>query len=455
VRGAPEGRIVPIPEEAREAERRLRTDLDAIFRAALDAVEPEALVDAALSRRPVEGDRVFLIAVGKAAPPMARAGLRHLEGRLAGGVIVATEDVDLPEEAVGVVKTFRGGHPLPTPEGVRGARAVLNAARAASAEEIPILLLLSGGGSALLTLPAEGVTLADVRATTRLLQEAGAWIGSLNAVRKHLDRIKGGCLARAAAPAPVRALDLSDVVGDRLDVIASGPVHPDPTTFADALDVLDKFEVRDRVPPTILRRLEAGSAGELDETPGPGEPFFENVYAEVVGNAGTAAEGAVGEARSRGYDSRVLRTDLTGESREVGRELGSRVRELAAGRDGGPDPACLVAAGETTVTVRGPGRGGRNQELALGAALELDGVDGAVLASLGTDGIDGPTDAAGAVVDGVTLHRARARGLDPGAALARNDSYPFFRALGDLLVTGPTGTNVMDVVVALVGPPPP
>ncbi|NIP56980.1 MAG: DUF4147 domain-containing protein, partial [Gemmatimonadetes bacterium] len=269
------------------------------------------------------GERVVLIAVGKAAPPMARAGLRHLEGRLAGGVILATDDVALPEAAARVVTAYRGGHPLPTPEGVRGARAVLRAARAASAEELPILLLVSGGGSALLTLPAEGVTLADVRATTRLLQEAGAWIGSLNAVRKHLDRIKGGRLARAAAPAPIRALDLSDVVGDRLDVIASGPVHPDPTTFGDALDVLDKFDVRDRIPPSVLRRLEAGAAGELDETPGPGEPFFGNVYAEVVGNAGTAAEAAVAEARSRGYESRLLRTDLTGEAREVGRELGA------------------------------------------------------------------------------------------------------------------------------------
>ena len=297
-----------------------------------------------------------------------------------------------------------------------------------------------------MTLPADPLGLDDLRAVTAALLGAGAPIGELNTVRKHLEVLKGGGLARAAAPANVRALILSDVVGDPLDVIASGPVSPDPTTFEDAMRVLRDRGVWDGLPAGVRSRLEAGVAGEVPDTPDAGEALFESVTVTVVGNAARAAEGAAAEAARLGYDAAIESVTVTGEAREIGARLGERARRLAPG-------ACVILAGETTVTVTGDGRGGRNQEVALGAAATLAGSENVLVFSVGTDGVDGSTDAAGAWVTGRTMERARSLALDPKDALARNDSYAFFRELGDLVITGPTGTNVMDLMGILAGPP--
>ena len=313
-----------------------------------------------------------------------------------------------------------------------------------------MLCLVSGGGSALLPAPVAGVTLAEKQAVTRLLLEAGATINELNAVRKHLSGLKGGQLARVAAPAPVVALLLSDVLGDPLDVIASGPTAPDPTTFADALAVLDGFALRDRVPVSARRHLEAGAAGTVAETPKPGDPLFERVTNCVIGNNGLVTEAAAREAARLGFPPLVLTGRLQGEAREVARVFAAILAESAQSARPVGRPACLLATGETTVTVRGPGKGGRCQEFALALAPALSALPGVVVLAAGTDGSDGPTDAAGALVDWTTLERARARALDPRAALAANDAYHFFAGLGDLVVTGPTGTNLLDLYLALM-----
>jgi glycerate 2-kinase len=436
----------------------LRGDALACFAAAIAAVEPERLVRRQLEEHPTLLDvpgEIHLAGIGKAAAAMARGARAALGERVAGGVLVvpAGQEAGAP----GGFALFGGGHPVPTEEGVRGARAVLSLAEGLGAGDL-LLCLISGGGSALATLPPEGVALADLRETTRLLLAAGATIGELNCVRKHLDRLKGGRLARAAAPARVIALVLSDVVGDPLDVIASGPVSPDSTTFDDAVRVLERRGLWPAAPAAVRAHLERGRRGEEAESPGPGDPAFAGVSAFVVGGNRLAAEAAMVEAGRRGYATLLLSTLVTGEAREVGRVLAALGAEvLSSGRPLAP-PACLVAGGETTVTVTGPGRGGRNQEVALGAAVALDELFGGdreaagriLVASLGTDGVDGPTDAAGAIATGDSLARAGERQLDAHRSLAENDAYPLFEALGDLIVTGPTGTNVMDLMLVLV-----
>jgi hydroxypyruvate reductase len=305
-----------------------------------------------------------------------------------------------------------------------------------------VVFVVSGGGSALLPAPAPPVTLEEKQTVTRLLLAAGATIGELNAVRKHLSRLKGGQLARAAAPARVLTLLLSDVIGDPLDVIASGPTAPDPSTFRDALDVLGRRAVLDRVPPSVRSRLEAGARGEIAETPKPGDPLFAGVANVVVGNNRLVLEAAVNRATALGYPARVVSAALQGEAGAVAADLVAQGRAL-------PAPGCLIAGGETTVTVRGGGRGGRCQEFALAAALRLGDADDLVVLAGGTDGTDGPTDAAGAVVDAGTLRRGRAAGLDPAHALVDNDAYTFLRAAGDLLTTGPTNTNLLDLYLVV------
>jgi hydroxypyruvate reductase len=354
--------------------------------------------------------------------------------------------------ALSRIQLVEGGHPIPDERGRAAAEEIVRLARGAGADDL-VLCLISGGGSALAPLPVAGVSLGEKQAVTRLLLEAGATINELNAVRKHLSALKGGQLARAACPAPVVALLLSDVIGDPLDVIASGPTAPDPTTFGDALAVLDRFGLRERVPAPVRRHLEAGAAGALPETPKPGDPVFETVANRVIGNNALVTDAALAAARRLGYPPLLLTRELQGEAREVARVLGAIVAE--AMRSGQPvgRPACLVAGGETTVTVRGPGKGGRCQEFCLALVPALAARPGAVVLAAGTDGSDGPTDAAGAVVDWTSLARARENGLDPRAALAANDAYHFFAALGDLVATGPTGTNLLDLYLAVVGSP--
>jgi hydroxypyruvate reductase len=291
--------------------------------------------------------------------------------------------------------------------------------------------------------------LADLQATTEALLAAGVTINGVNTIRKHLSAVKGGQLARLAAPASVYSLILSDVVGDPLEVIASGPTVPDPTTFADTWAIIEQFQLQTALPAAVVERLLAGCAGELPDTPKPGDPLFERVHNVIIGNNRLAAEAAVKAAEAAGYAGQVLTTFMEGEAREVGRVAAALAKGLA--RDESPlvRPACLVLGGETTVTLRGKGRGGRNQEMALAAALALAGWPDLLITCFGTDGSDGPTDAAGAFADGQTVARAQAAGLAPVEYLSHNDAYNFFATLDDLIITGPTNTNVNDLTFIL------
>ncbi|MBP7570816.1 MAG: DUF4147 domain-containing protein [Acidobacteria bacterium] len=337
-------------------------------------------------------------------------------------------------------------HPVPDERSTRAAEAALELVRGLQADE-ELVVLISGGASALLALPRPEITLDDKRQTTRTLLGAGADITALNTVRKHLSLVKGGQLGVAAGRG--HALAVSDVVGDDLGVIASGPTVPDPTTFADALGVLARYGGPSAYPARVVELFGRGAAGEVDETPKPGDPRLGGVRTAVIGSGRDAADGAAREAAARGYRVVMLPEPLVGEAREAGARL---VAEGLRAAKGLTPPVSVVAFGETTVHVAGDGRGGRNQELALGAAMALDrdGIAAAVLSG-GTDGVDGPTDAAGAIADHTTIARAREQGLDPHDFLRRNDTYPFFAALGDLLITGPTHTNVGDVQVLIVG----
>ncbi len=417
----------------------IRRDAVTCALAAIAAVDPGDLVRAALARSPVDGE-VSLVAVGKAAGMMMSAAIEILGDRVKGGVVISPDSVKCADR----VTCYVGGHPIPNERGAAGGRAVLSMARSLESRDT-LLCLLSGGASSLMALPSDGLTVADIAGTTSLLLRAGAAIDELNCVRKHLDQLKGGRLAAAAFPARVLALVLSDVVGDSLTTIASGPTVADPTSVADAIAILETRDVWDAVPTAVRQHLEGGN----DESPKPGDARLERAESRIIGSNIAAADAACAQARSLGYAARVVTTSMTGEASIVGAEIVRATREECE-RVG--SRVALVFAGETTVTVRGNGVGGRNQELALGAALEMDGTSGMAVASLGTDGIDGPTDAAGAVADGESIRRARARGRDPMAALAENDTYNFWKSLGGLVRTGPTGTNVMDIVVAAAVP---
>ena len=441
------------------ARARLRAAAQPILRAALAAAEPRGLVRRQILARagsfeiagvrvdPRRG-RVALVAAGKAAVAMAQAAEEALGERLAEGLAVSTAATGPLER----VRLLSASHPVPDARGIAAARAVESLARSLSKDDL-LVVLLSGGASALLPAPAEGLTLEDKARTTSLLLRAGATIHELNAVRKHLSWLKGGGLARAAAPARVVTLVLSDVVGDDLSTIASGPTVPDATTFGDALAVLERHGLRGEVPAAVRVHLERGARGDLPETPKPGDALFRRVSTRVVGSNRLSVDAAAREARRQGLRPLVLTTRLEGEAREAARVLVSVLREcVASGRPKAP-PVCLLAGGETTVTVRGPGQGGRNQELAVAAAGALAGFPvPAVVATLATDGVDGTSDAAGGVVDDETLARAAALGLAPPAAfLAASDTRNFLGPLGDLVVTGPTGTNVVDVIALLAG----
>lgn len=433
--------------------RRLRTDAAAILEAALHAVDPEAAVDGCLRVRGrslqigrvaarVRG-RLLVAAVGKAAVPMARAAKRRLRGVTFEGLIVSPGP-----SRVGGFASHQAGHPVPDGRGERAA-SDLEARAAALGRDDVLLLLLSGGASALLPAPVEGVTLADKAAVTRLLLASGADIREVNVVRKHLSRLKGGGLARGALPARVICLALSDVVGDDLATIGSGPTVADPSTYADAVAVLKTRGLWRRVPAAVRHHLSLGVRGRRPETPKPGT--LRRSRTVVIGGGGQAAEAAAAEARRRGYRPRIVTRRLSGEARDVGPRLTAALRS-AVRRSGSP-PIAWIAAGETTVTVRGRGKGGRNQELALASAPMLAEFRGpAVVASFGTDGIDGLTAAAGGIVDPGSLDRARRRGRDVADHLARNDSNPWLAAANGLLVTGPTGTNVGDLVLLLAAP---
>ncbi len=431
--------------------------IQAVQRAALAAVEPGAAVRRHLECR---GDllciggrtydlsavgRIWVVGGGKAATAMSAALFGLLGNRLSGGLVVTKYGYLDPRLDTGPVQVVEAGHPVPDEAGVEGARRMVDFMGGVSERDL-VLAVISGGGSALLTLPAEGLTLSDLQRTTELLLRSGATIVESNTIRKHLSQIKGGGLARMAGQAPVVSLILSDVVGDPLDVIASGPTVPDPTTFADAWAVQERYDLTQRLPVAVRDHLQAGLDGYLPDTPKPGASLFQRVQTVVIGSNRLAAEAAVKAAQAQGLNALLLSTFVEGEAREVARVAAALAKELVYHDRPAPRPACLVWGGETTVNVRGQGLGGRNQELALAAAMAMEGLPDVVLVALGTDGTDGPTDAAGAVATGDTLARACSLGLDPVAHLANNDAYPFFDALGDLIRTGPTGTNVNDLL---------
>jgi hydroxypyruvate reductase len=396
---------------------------------------------------------VVILAVGKAATPMAEEAARILGDRLDGGLLV-TSGTGRGERRLsgGRLRLREAGHPLPDARGLLASAEAQRLLASLGRDDL-LLLLLSGGASALLPAPMEPVSLAEKARTTRLLLEAGATIHELNTVRKHLSRLKGGQLARLASPARVAALVLSDVVGDDLSTIASGPVVPDPTTFADALAVLDRRGLAHRVPRSVREHLRAGARGRQRETPKPGDPVFRRVTVEIVGSNRLCLEAAARAARHEGYRPLILTSRLEGEAREVIRVLLALLRECVSTGHPVPPPVCLLAGGETTVTVRGSGRGGRNQEMAVAAVDPLSAFETeALVASLATDGVDGRSDAAGGVVDRHTRARARALGLAPPSDfLARSDSRSFLGPVGGLILTGPTGTNVMDLTLLLAG----
>ncbi len=385
---------------------------------------------------------IYVIGAGKASAEMARAIEPMLGNRIRAGLINTKYGHGVPLRRIEVNEC---GHPVPDRCGEEGAARIAEIARQAGADDL-VICLISGGASALLPLPMPPIKLAEKQEATRLLLECGADIHEFNCVRKHISAIKGGQLARLAYPATVLALILSDVIGDDLDVIGSGPTVPDRSTLSDAKAVLEKYGIWDKVPAGVRQRIAARGA----ETPKPGDGIFDRVRNVVVGNNRWAVEAAARQARALGFRSMVLSTFVEGEAREVARVHAAIVREIRASGQPLRAPACVISGGETIVTMRGRGMGGRNQEFALAAAIDIAGLKDVVILSGGTDGTDGPTDAAGAIADGTTTARATAQGLRAATYLANNDSYHFFDALGDLVKTGPTGTNVADVQILLV-----
>jgi glycerate 2-kinase len=475
-----------------QAQITLQSDLRTILEAALRSADPAgavrahmALTGSVLRVGPRSYDlgkidKILVVGAGKAGVPMAVAAAGVLGDRITDGmVIVKYRHTAVPrgqeicfgshlpgtslegkssaartQPNAGRIAIVEAGHPVPDAAGQAGTQRLADLL-AGLDERALVIVLLSGGGSALLPLPVEGIALADYQTLTDALLRSGADITEINAVRKHCSQLQGGGLARLAAPAQVVTLILSDVVGSPLDAIASGPTVPDRSTSADAIAVLRRYDILDRIPPGVLAHLERGVANLIPDTPKPGDPLFERVFNIIIGDNARAARAAVAEARRLGYKGVLLSTFVQGEAREVGRVVAGLTQGVAYGQSDLGLPACLVLGGETTVTVRGKGLGGRNQELALAAAIALDAyplppdIEVAIV-SLATDGTDGPTDAAGGIATADSVARGRALGLNARAALANNDSYHYLAALADLVFTGPTGTNVNDLVLILV-----
>ncbi len=426
--------------------------------AALEAVDPKAIIK---SKVMLKGNslkisdltfnlkdfgNVYVVGGGKASGAMAEALVEVLGDRVREGA------VNVPYSSTsyktGKVRLQQASHPIPDESGVKGAKRMLEMVGKAQERDL-VFCLISGGGSSLMPQPRKGVSLEDKRKVTDALLKCGATITEINTVRKHISALKGGWLAKEAYPATVVNLILSDVVGDPLDFIASGPTVPDTTTFHDAVEILRRYGLWDKVPHSVRKVLSDGEKGLIPETPKPGDKVFTKVHNIVVGNNFTAAEAAYDTFKKANVNVLLLTSTLEGQARDVGTVLASMAKEIVASGNPVSKPAALIAGGETTVTVMGRGKGGRNQEIALSAALRIGNLDVVVIASASTDGVDGPTDAAGAIVDGKTVGRAHDLGLNPRVFLANNDSYMFFSKLGDLVFTDPTGTNVCDVAVVV------
>lgn len=389
---------------------------------------------------------VYIVGAGKASARMAQ-GLEIMLGRrVKGGIINCKYGEPL---RLDFVEVHEAGHPIPDRNGVRGSKRILDLARRADEKDL-LLCVLSGGGSALLPLPVDEISLEEKQETTEVLLSCGAPINEINAVRKHISLIKGGRLAEAAFPAQVISLILSDVIGDPIDVIASGPTVADGSCFQDCIDIFEKYSIKERIPPGVLEYIKRGQEGKVQETPKPGDPLFERTQNVIIGNNLQCLMAARQMAIDLGYNAIVLSTLIQGDTGEAARFHAAVAKEVV--RTGNPveRPACIISGGETTVVVRGSGKGGRNQEFVLAFAMEIEDLEGVVVLSGGTDGTDGLTDAAGAIADGHTIKRARQLGIEARDFLKNNDSYHFFKAIDGLLITGPTNTNVMDLRIIII-----
>ncbi|MGD2245521.1 MAG: glycerate kinase [Candidatus Aminicenantes bacterium] len=438
---------------------RLREDAEAIFRAGLEAVNPihavkkhvtlqdDTLIVGDKTYNLADYDGVYVIGTGKASAAMAQAVEGLLGERLKGGVVNVKYGHTFPLKKI---KVNEAGHPVPDEAGFRGTQEIIQLLKKTEKNDL-VLFLISGGGSALLPYPAEGLTLEDMQKVTQCLLEVGACIHEVNAVRKHLSRVKGGRLAKLAHPSTLISLMLSDVIGDDLDTIASGPTVPDESTFDDCLKILEKYQMRERIPNSVVKLLEKGAQGKLEETPKTGDPAFQRTQNLVIASNILAVQAAKQKADELAYNTMILSTFVEGETKEAARVHAAVAKEILQTGNPVPRPACVISGGETTVTIRGKGLGGRNQEFVLAAAIDIDDLENVVILSGGTDGTDGPTDAAGAIADGSTVSRAKKEGMDAEHFLQENDSYHFFKPLGDLIITGPTHTNVMDLRLVMIG----
>lgn len=436
----------------------LRKDAVEIFEAGLSAVAPETAIKRFCQ---LEGhmftvgqqeydlalfDKVLVLGAGKGSASMAKAIEQLLGDYISAGVIAVKYGhvKDLEK-----IQLREAGHPVPDMNGHAAARTLFNMASHAD-EKTLIICLISGGGSALLPLPVDGVSLSDKQLTTKVLLACGATIHEINTIRKHLSAIKGGGLARAAYPATLVTLILSDVVGDDLDSIASGPTVPDPKTFFDCLSIFDKYAISDKIPPSVLHHIELGTTGQIPETPKARDLIFSHTSNVIIGGNFDALIKAKRTAEELGYSTILLSSMIEGDTRESAAFHMAIAREISLHDHPMEKPACILSGGETTVKITGTGKGGRSQEFSLAAALKLQQTENTVVLCAGTDGTDGPTDAAGAISDSLTLDRASTIGLDPVAYLNDNDAYHFFHSLNDLYKTGPTNTNVMDLRIILV-----
>jgi len=432
--------------------------IENLLNAALEAADPVTSIQKTIHRSEEflwvgdhsydlnQFDHIYVVGAGKASVAMTRGLVTVLGDKINGGIVIAKHLApDLLDGLPSSIHFLRGSHPVPDIKSVQSTLQLISFLQRCTVRDL-VVCLISGGGSALMTCPADGVGLEDLQALTRLLLASGANIGEINILRKHLDQIKGGRLARLAYPAQLVTLILSDVIGSPLDVIASGPTVADPSSYQDALRVIQKYALEDETPGSIKSYLRAGAVGIEPESVKEGESCLEKTYNLVISSNYQAAINVVESAETQGLRSMLLTTYLRGEAREAGIVLASLLREAAVSGHPLERPLCLVLGGETTVTLYGKGKGGRNTELALGAVRELAGLEDVVLVTLATDGEDGPTDAAGAVVTGETLSRGLRLGLSPEVYLRNNDSYHYFAALGDLLRIGQTGTNVNDLV---------
>ena len=440
---------------------KLRKHARQIFQAGLQAVDPVEAINRHVKLNDKvlninerqfnlkDYDRILVVGAGKATAPMAKAVEDLLGNHISDGVIVVKDGHGLPLKKIRICEA---SHPVPDGRGVKGTEAILSLVETAGKRDL-IICLISGGGSALLIAPVHEISLEDKQNATKLLLACGATIHEFNTVRKHLSRAKGGRLAQIAYPATVTSLILSDVVGDDLDVIASGPTVPDGSTFKDAEQILKEYGIWDQLAPAVRNHLAKGISGQIEDTPKSNNAAFQQCSQVLVGTNLQALKAAGREAQRLGYHPLILSSKVEGEAREVAKFYTAIAKEVLSSENPLKSPVCVLAGGETTVTLTGEGRGGRNQEFALAAALAIEGINNVVVLSGGTDGTDGPTDAAGAIADGTTVARALEKGLDSKDYLRHNDSYNLFQKLEDLLMTGPTRTNVMDIYMLLVGSP--